>query len=84
MSRYYRKPYTNLGSIREDKKIYHQRYRAKVKSAIDNNQDIDELYTPVKNIETSDIWSTNRDGKQRYVEKPKDSNDKYYREITRK
>ena len=84
MSRSYRKPYTNLGSISKDKQLFHQRHRAKVKSAIDNNQDPDELYTPVKSVETWDVWETTRDGKQRYVEKPKDSDDKYYKEITRK
>ncbi len=67
--------------MRTDKKIYHRRHRARVKAALDSTKDLDELHTPIKNIETSDVWSMTRDGKQYYVEIPRDSDEDWYKEF---
>lgn len=86
MSHSYRRPYNSWcsGSMRTDKKIYHRRHRARVKAALDSAKDLDELHTPIKNIETSDVWSMTRDGKQYYVEIPRDSDEDWYKEFYKK
>lgn len=86
MSRSYRKPYSPWcsGSMREDKKIYHGRHRARVKAVLDTAQDFDEVYTPVKNIETSNVCTMARDGKQYYVEIPRDCDNNWYKEFYKK
>lgn len=84
MSRSHRKPYcswANAGTMHNDKKIYHGRHRAMIRQAIKNNQDVDELYIPRKNYEVSDVWSMARDGKQYYVEIPRDCDDDWYKEF---
>ena len=72
MSRSYRKPYFSWcsGSMREDKNLYHRRHRAKIKEVLDNYEDVEEIHTPIRNRETSDVYSMARDGKQVYAKAP--------------
>lgn len=82
MSRSYRKPYcswANTAGMRNDKKMYHRKHRAKVREAIKTTQDLDELHTPIKNIETSNVWCMAHDGNQCYVEPPKEHDDEWYK-----
>lgn len=83
MSHSYRKAYSPWcsGSMREDKRIYHRRHRARVRTLINSAKDLDELHTPVKNIEVSDVWTMARDGKQYYVEIPRDCDEEWYKEF---
>ncbi len=83
MSHSYRKAYSpwRSGSMREDKRIYHRRHRARVRTLINSAKDLDELHTPIKNIEVSDVWTMARDGKQYYVEIPRDCDDDWYKEF---
>ena len=84
MSHSYRKPYSswcNPSGMSNDKKMYHRKHRARVRQAIKTVQDFDELHTPIKNIEVSDVWTMARDGKQYYVEIPRDSDEDWYKEF---
>ena len=89
MSKSYRRPYASWGKKSSlDKKLYVRKHRSIVRNIIKNNQDLEELYTPTRNIETSDLWSMSCDGKQQYVRKPLESDadwyKKWYRSIKRK
>lgn len=90
MSRSYRKPYFSWcsSSMQEDKKIYHGRHRAKIRAILDTFVEGEDFHTPVKNIETSDVYTMARDGKQTYMSKPKSSDadwlKKEYKRIKRK
>ena len=84
MSRSYRKPYSswaNTSGMHNDKKLYHHKHRAKARQAIKTTQDFDELHTPIKNIEVSDVWCMARDGEQYYVEIPRDCDEDWYKEF---
>ena len=87
MSHSYRKPYSswcNASAMKEDKKIYHRRHRARVRTLINSVKDFDELHTPIKNIETSNVCTMARDGKQYYVEIPRDCDKDWYKEFYKK
>jgi hypothetical protein len=83
MSRSYRKPYYSWcsGSMRVDKDLYHRHHRAKIKQAFDSCEDLEELHTPIRYRETSDVYCMTRDGKQVYAKAPREHTADWWKEL---
>ena len=80
MSHSYRKPYSHWcggSSNKADKRLAHRAHRARTRQGLSNYKDYDEIYTPTKNIETSDIYCFNSDGGAYYIIKPNESDEKW-------
>ncbi len=57
--------YTTCSSERQDKKIWHQRWRARERTALNGtNLDNFDAYLPMLENQVSSIWDMGKDGKQ--------------------